>query len=519
MTSLADQPQLAGTATAAEPGSAGPTLHRVRVAVVAGEAQIGVVMDAGAPLARQLGALVDVINTRLDGIGQPRLAVPLDSGGRPKRGRWALFLVDGTPLRPGRSLAEQGVVDGKQLWLRYADDTQGRMRVIEHVTSAVPAVLAARWKRADALWSARVGAVLFVVAVAATLAVLARWRYGHTGLAVTAVAGGIAISTVVAATVVWVRHRGERTEVADMLMLCGCVAAALAGAAAVGGPVGAPHAAVAAAVLAGAAVLVARFTGRHLGLCTTVVLVCSAVLAAGLLRALWVTSGLVLAGSVLLVAVLVMQSGPMIARLCAKLRLPTMSWDTLPSGRWIFETRPDLPSGVVVASGQDPQLEGPESVRDVAVAAVRERNYLSGVLTGCAVLLVVCGAGLADPHSHSRWLTLTVAALTAGYLLMHSRSFDDRWQAVILVAAAAAVVIVVALRYALVLWTLPAVLGCCAVLILIPAAGLIAAVVVPNREFSEAVKIAVESIEYVCMVGVFPMTFWLLGVFSAIRHR
>ncbi len=98
---------------------------------------IGVRLDAAAAIGIQTPALVDVLNSRLSEIGKPRLSVrPNDAV--PGRGRWALCWVDGTPLKPKRSLSEQGVLDGATLWLRFIDDAETRIPVIEHVTSAIP---------------------------------------------------------------------------------------------------------------------------------------------------------------------------------------------------------------------------------------------------------------------------------------------------------------------------------------------------------------------------------------------
>ena len=83
----------------------------------------------------------------------------------PVRGRWALCWVDGTPLRSNRSLSDQGVTEGTQLWLRFVDDTEARTPVIEHVTSAVPAELRKQWKDIDPAFAARVGAVMVAAAV------------------------------------------------------------------------------------------------------------------------------------------------------------------------------------------------------------------------------------------------------------------------------------------------------------------------------------------------------------------
>ena len=53
-------------------GATAPSLPpRVLVAVMAGATKVGVVLDASAPVSAQMSALVDVINGRLEDLGQP----------------------------------------------------------------------------------------------------------------------------------------------------------------------------------------------------------------------------------------------------------------------------------------------------------------------------------------------------------------------------------------------------------------------------------------------------------------
>jgi len=76
---------------AAEP--TGRQLHRVLVGLIVGDTQFGVVVDAVAPVAMQITALVDLVKRPLSEIGLERLQAG-------KRGRWAMCWMDGTPLRP-----------------------------------------------------------------------------------------------------------------------------------------------------------------------------------------------------------------------------------------------------------------------------------------------------------------------------------------------------------------------------------------------------------------------------------
>ena len=85
----------------------------VVVGIMAGEGvQIGVLLDANAPVSVMTDPLLKVVNSRLRELGE----TPLEATGR---GKWALCLVDGSPLRATQSLTEQDVFDGDRLWIRF----------------------------------------------------------------------------------------------------------------------------------------------------------------------------------------------------------------------------------------------------------------------------------------------------------------------------------------------------------------------------------------------------------------
>ena len=85
MTAVAEAPQ-AGTEAVSSPQSA-------VIGIIAGEGvQIGVLLDANAPVSVMVDPLLKVVNVRLRELGLATLEAK-------QRGRWALCLVDGTPLR------------------------------------------------------------------------------------------------------------------------------------------------------------------------------------------------------------------------------------------------------------------------------------------------------------------------------------------------------------------------------------------------------------------------------------
>lgn len=144
---------------------------------------------------------------------------------------------------------------------------------------------------------------------------------------------------------------------------------------------------------------------------------------------------------------------------------------------------------------------------------------MSGLLVGLGVLTVVCLAGLCDPHTGQRWLPVLLAASTAGFLLLRGRSYVDRWQAITLALTAVIIVAAVVVRYVLVLSSPLVVSVGVGILVLLPAAGLTAAAVVPNTIYSPLFRKIVEWIEYLCLMPIFPLALWLMNVYAAIRYR
>ena len=183
------------------------------------------------------------------------------------------------------------------------------------------------------------------------------------------------------------------------------------------------------------------------------------------------------------------------ARWAAGIRLPVFP---SASGRWIFEARPDLPADHVVASGRVATFAGPESVREVTVATDRARAYLTGLLVATAGLAAVCCVGLCDPHAPRRWLPLVLAGLVAVAVLLRGRSFTDRCAGHDPGVGCGALAIGVAGRYVVGLWTLPALLVGASVIVAVPVAGLVAAVVVPTRFYTPTFRKVVEWVEYLC---------------------
>ncbi len=481
------------------------------VGIMVGEGvQLGVLLDAAAPVSVMIDPLLKVVNNRLRELG----IATLEPRGR---GRWALCLVDGTPLRPAQSLTEQDVYDGDRLWLKFLDDTEHRSQVIEHISTAVAANLSKRFAPIDPVVAIQVGATMVAGGVLLASAALGWNRLRNDSWLSAILAAVIALIVLPVAALILARAKTEpERRVGDIMLVSGLAPLGIAAAAAPPGPVSASAGVLSAGVVCVTALIMMRFTGRRLGVYTAIVTVTLVATIASLARMLLDTGAVTLMGCVLLACVLAYHGAPALSRWLSGIRLPVFPSAT---SRWVFEARPDLPTTVVTTEGAPPTLEGPSSVREVLLRAERARSFLLGLLVALGVMVVFCTTGLCNPHTEQPWLPLLVAGFTAGFLLLRGRSYVDRWQAITLALTAVLIVAAVIARYVLVLSS-PVVLSIgVAILVLLPAAGLVAAAVVPNTIYSPLFRKFVEWIEYLCLMPIFPLAFWLMNVYAAIRYR
>jgi type VII secretion integral membrane protein EccD len=483
----------------------------VVVGVMAGEGvQIGVLLDANAPVSVMTDPLLKVVNSRLRELGE----TPLEAAGR---GRWALCLVDGTPLRATQSLTEQDVYDGDRLWIRFLPDSEHRSQVIEHISTAVSSNLSKRFAAIDPIVALQVGASMVAIGVTSAAGLLGWYRWHHNSWLPTVYASIIAVLVLAVATMLAIRAKTDPDRrVADVMLLSGLAPLTVAAASAPPGGVGSPQAVLGFGVLAISAALALRFTGRRLSVYTAIVTISAVAAVASLARMVAMTSAVTNFSCVVLVCVLTYQSAPALSRRLSGIRLPVFPSAT---SRWVFEARPDLPTTLVRPDGGPPVLEGPASVRDVLLQAERARSFLAGLLWGLGVLMVVSLTALADPRTEDRWLPLLLAGFCSGFLMLRGRSYVDRWQSITLAATSVIIVAAVVVRYALVLQSPLSLSISVAILVLLPAAGLTAAAVVPNSIYSPLFRKFVEWIEYLCLMPIFPLAFWLMNVYAAIRYR
>src|SRR5258708_5190959 len=182
-----------------------------------------------------VGALLKVVNVRLRELGLAALEAK-------QRGRWALCLVDGTPLRATQSLTEQDVYDGDRLWLRFVDDTEHRSQVIEHISTAVSVNLSKRFSSINSSVAIQVGAAMVGTGVLLASLLLGWFRYRHDSWVPAPYALVISVLVFAVALLILNRaHTPQNRRAGDMLLWSGIAPISIAAAAAPPGPVAAPH--------------------------------------------------------------------------------------------------------------------------------------------------------------------------------------------------------------------------------------------------------------------------------------
>ena len=305
-------------------------------------------------------------------------------------------------------------------------------------------------------------------------------------------------------------------RIGDILLLSTLAPLAVAAASAPPGGMGAPQAVLGFGVPTVAAALAVRLTGRRLGIYSAILAIGAVTMTAALSRMIAGTSMVTLFSAAVMISVFMYHCAPAVARRLSRIRLPVFPSAT---GRWVFEARPDLPTTVVRTDGGPLVLEGPASVRDVLLQAERARSFLSGGLVGLGVVMVVSLTALSDPDGGQRWLPILLAVCCAGFLVLRGRSYVDRWQAITLAGTAVLIIGAVVTRYAMETQSPLTLSICAAILVLMPAAGLAAAAVVPNSIYSPLFRKLVEWVEYLCLMPIFPLALWLMNVYAAIRYR
>ena len=288
------------------------------------------------------------------------------------------------------------------------------------------------------------------------------------------------------------------------------------------GAVGAAHLFITALAAAMLTCGVAVLTGRYINVAATVVTLCGlggVIAAARMWRpvpAQW------LGMCTLVILLFLLTLSPTIALWSARIRPPYFGSVT---GRDLFRRSAGLPVDAVspVDEAVEEEMSPDTTPRgaQIAAAAVRANNVLTGICVGASLALPAAVWATLMPGHHRSGYAVVLAGLFVLIFISRGRAFADKRQAVALVGGAAAATCVGVIKY---VWHAPAaasdaVLWGALLLAGFGAAGLVAALLVPITRFTPLVRMIAEWLEIAAIIAALPLAAWIGGLFNWVRMR
>lgn len=499
----------AGSAVAAVP-------EQIRVCVHVGAYFVDTSLAAHAPLSVVMEGLVPFLVDTLRGEG---LTVDFD-----EHAVYSLAVEGAMPFSRAHTLSEAGVLDGARLVLREVRSAEVFKPIIEDGSDALAEFNAVKFPAFSETTAAAVGLVAAAVGggLLAALLIAGWWSTPALGwwlpvaLVLTiAAAGGAAVAQ---------RSR----DVAPVSYALGIGAVLLAfGAGWVAVPPAdgvAGHwtaANVLAAVFAAGAVslLVLWLTGVGITVHTAVITVAVVAVAAAAARTFTGLDARQLGTAALLVGMILITAAPALALGLARVRPPSLP---VP-GEDI--DRNELDEAAMVVEVFD---DGTEDVRTVALSEDEDtqlerrsrvaNKYLTGLFVA-AVAVVAVGAIVAvRPGTHYFGGELALAVIATAVLVLRGRSLTDRVQAIVFFAGGFVVLAgfsLVAVRGS---GDPAAGLAMTLTVAAIVVAAVLAGLLLPGKKLSPITLRRIEQLEFLLILAIAPLAFWVVGAYSALRN-
>ncbi|MGV0743856.1 type VII secretion integral membrane protein EccD [Mycolicibacterium sp. XJ870] len=506
---LDDTPQQRNAAL--DPVAAVP--EQVRVAIHVGTWLVETSLVAHAPLSVVMEGLTRFLATTLADEG---LSVQFNP-----TGVYSLAPEGGMPFSRSQALAELGVLDGDRLILREVHSTEVFKPLIEDGPDALAEFNAVRFPSFTAA-TARALALTALVAFAlllATLTVLAWWSNSTVQWWLAPVAAPALLAVVGAA--VAQRRATALSYVLGISALPLAFAAGWVAVPPVDGANGAWTAAnpTVASVAAGVvSLLVVRLTGIGITVHTAAVTGAGIAAVAAALLTFTGFDGRQVGTGAVVIGMIVIVGAPALSLLRAKVRPPSLPVPGEDIDRAeleeaaleveVFDDADNVRS-VALSDDEDRQLERRSRIAN---------KYLTGLFIAAAVTLVVGAVAALRPGTHYFYGELALALLAVLIMLLRGRSLPDRLHSVVFFSGAFALTAGVAVVVVVGVHTPGAQLG---VLAAVAAAGVLAVLaglLLPGAKMSPITLRRIEQLEFVAILAVAPLAFWIVGAYAALRN-
>ncbi|MET9489872.1 type VII secretion integral membrane protein EccD [Nocardia sp. NPDC006630] len=498
--------------TTAAPPQQPAEVARARVAVLVATYQVDVVLPTKFTIETFIGDLLTV----LDGaIGDEAIDFT------PENGQWTLARPGEPPIPRWRSLGDHDISDGALLMLTVVESSEIFTPVVEDITDALALINEREFAEFDAD-TAELAGITALGAGALSVAALLSWSWTRTGSVLWCALPALLLGAACGIAAL-VNHRRRAPARIGLGLALAALPLLFAGAAmlvppAYGrpGPFAAANFAAGSVTLATAATAMLRLTRAGIAALIALTALGSAVAVAAIaatyldLSVRQVAGGGVFAGLVLLTA------APRLAVLAAGIRpldLPDPGSEVAPDTLAdIFDAESSRTAGdEEFEAGRWDGSTGIEARARLAVTSLR------GLIVAVSVLLAgsaVVAAGVSPGGVRE----MVLGAAVAGLLVLRSRWYPDRLQAITLIAASAVTVIGIGFVLAGAYATAPARVAVALVVAAAAATACVAAQRLPGVRLSPVTRRIIDLIEYALILAVPVIACWIMGIYTAMRR-
>ncbi|HEY0227677.1 MAG TPA: type VII secretion integral membrane protein EccD [Mycobacterium sp.] len=485
---------------------------RCAVAVVCGEHLVSQVYPASVPVEAFLDNVVELLNDEL----KRRGFTGLESGVG-----YELHKANGVRLDVTKTLDELGVEDGATLTLVPVVAGESFEPQYESLSTGLARIGRTLFEPVTLRTASHTALVIVALVSVTMLGLAVRQRLSSDSLLPTIVTGVAGLLAAGGAWAVW-RWWPVRTDMVDGLGWTALPLLTVSFAAGAPGPVGAAIVFIGALMGAVLTCGLATATGRHANVAATVVTVAGLGGVTSGFRMWWPVPAQWLGMCTLVALLLLLTMSPTISLWVARIRPPHFGSIT---GRDLFRRSAGMPVDAVspVDEGVDEETNSDTTPRgaQIAIAAVRANNILTGICVGAALTLPVAVWATLMPGRDRSTAAAVLAGLFVLIFISRGRAFADKRQAVSLVCGAAAALCVGVVKYVVhepassglpVLWGALVLAG-------FGGAGLLAALLVPITRFTPLVRMTAEWLEIAAIIAALPLAAWIGGLFTWLRMR
>jgi type VII secretion integral membrane protein EccD len=471
-----------------------------RVSVIGGNTQVDVGLPATVPIAAFIGDLVALVESRNPDLSESEEGAPLETQ------HWTLARLGRDAISPHETLTEAEVFDGELLVLRAVAAAENPALfddVIDAVARLTESAFPA-WGHTSARWAG------LVAAIAATLgAVGLLWMSKAHGQAVPGgcVAAAVGVLALVAATLAARMYAEELA--ATVLSWCGLALIFIGSALLVPEGMGSANLLLGCAVTLVVATIAYRVTGVGATMFTTVItvavfgLVCS-----GLILA-WHFPGMKVGAGVVVAAVLMVSAAPRIAVAAARLPVPPVPTAGGAIDPADHEPRPTIEGIGAIGATAIPSAAG------LGRRARAANQYQSGLIIGASVAGFAGAIAAAEQGDTHRWQGMALAAIVGVILCLRGRAFADITQAGALVGFGC--LTLVSLGVGMGLGDRHNLVAYAGGLLVFAVAAMFFGVVGPHTDVSPVVRRFGELLEYLLIILIVPLVFWIMDLYGIAR--